>query len=67
MLRCSQLGNPDCKDVAYFQSRGVFWSPKYGELAGQIKPQSQEIKSKPTTKASVSRVVSKSPKLKKFL
>ncbi|MGB3613294.1 MAG: type I DNA topoisomerase [Elainellaceae cyanobacterium] len=34
MLRCSLLENRrgKCKDVAYFQSRGEFWSPKFGTL-----------------------------------
>ncbi|MGB3401141.1 MAG: type I DNA topoisomerase [Microcoleaceae cyanobacterium] len=79
MLRCSQScnsNNPDCKDVAYFQSRGVFWSPKYGELSGQVKPQDSQNQNvaesklkKPVTKTktSVSEAVSKSPKLKKLL
>ncbi|MEM0980874.1 MAG: type I DNA topoisomerase, partial [Cyanobacteria bacterium P01_H01_bin.58] len=34
MLRCSILENRrgKCKEVAYFQSRGEFWSPKFGTL-----------------------------------
>jgi DNA topoisomerase-1 len=34
MLRCSILDNRrgKCKEVAYFQSRGEFWSPKFGTL-----------------------------------
>lgn len=34
MLRCSLLQNrrDQCKDVAFFQSRGEFWSPKFGLL-----------------------------------
>jgi DNA topoisomerase-1 len=34
MLRCSILENrrSKCKEVAYFQSRGEFWSPKFGTL-----------------------------------
>jgi DNA topoisomerase-1 len=34
MLRCSSLDNRrgKCKEVAYFQSRGEFWSPKFGTL-----------------------------------
>ncbi|PSN19691.1 type I DNA topoisomerase [filamentous cyanobacterium CCP5] len=34
MLRCSLLENRrgKCRDVAYFQSRGEFWSPKFGTL-----------------------------------
>ncbi|MEO0409805.1 MAG: type IA DNA topoisomerase, partial [Cyanobacteria bacterium P01_A01_bin.135] len=34
MLRCSLLENRrgKCKEVAYFQSRGEFWSPKFGTL-----------------------------------
>jgi DNA topoisomerase-1 len=34
MLRCSILDNrrDKCKEVAYFQSRGEFWSPKFGTL-----------------------------------
>ncbi|NJL84997.1 MAG: type I DNA topoisomerase [Leptolyngbyaceae cyanobacterium SM1_1_3] len=34
MLRCSLLENrrSKCKEVAYFQSRGEFWSPKFGTL-----------------------------------
>lgn len=34
MLRCSLLENRrgKCKDVAFFQSRGEFWSPKFGTL-----------------------------------
>ena len=69
MLRCSQ----SCKDVAYFQSRGVFWSPKYGELSGQVKlqdsqnqnvPESKLKKPVTKTKTSVSGTVSKSPKLR---
>ena len=38
MLRCSILENRRgrCKEVAYFQSRGAFWSPKFGTL--QEKP-----------------------------
>jgi DNA topoisomerase-1 len=44
MLRCSDAQarrRDDHKDVAYFASRGVFWSPKYGE----IKP-NKSLKSK---------------------
>ncbi|MGB3533787.1 MAG: hypothetical protein WBA13_09750 [Microcoleaceae cyanobacterium] len=70
MLRCSQLGNSDCKDVAYFQSRDLFWSPKYGDLPGQVKPQNQNLaKVKPATKTNtpVSGTVSRSPKLRKSL
>ncbi len=35
MLRCSIFENRKgkCKDVAYFQGREGFWSPKFGELA----------------------------------
>lgn len=34
MLRCSLLENRrgKCKEVAFFQSRGEFWSPKFGTL-----------------------------------
>lgn len=34
MLRCSILENRrgKCKEVAFFQSRGEFWSPKFGTL-----------------------------------
>lgn len=34
MLRCSILESRrgKCKEVAYFQSRGEFWSPKFGTL-----------------------------------
>ncbi|PSN76118.1 DNA topoisomerase I, partial [filamentous cyanobacterium CCP4] len=34
MLRCSLLDNRrgKCKEVAFFQSRGEFWSPKFGTL-----------------------------------
>ena len=35
MLRCSDAQarrRDDHKDVAFFASRGVFWSPKYGEI-----------------------------------
>ncbi|MBD0335802.1 MAG: type I DNA topoisomerase [Cyanobacteria bacterium Co-bin13] len=34
MLRCSLLENRrgKCKDVAFFQSRGEFWSPNFGTL-----------------------------------
>jgi len=34
MLRCSILEHRrgKCKEVAYFQSRGEFWSPKFGTL-----------------------------------
>ena len=34
MLRCSILENrrSKCKEVAYFQSRGEFWSPRFGTL-----------------------------------
>lgn len=34
MLRCSLLENRrgKCKDVAFFQSRGEFWSPQFGTL-----------------------------------
>ncbi|MEM8808313.1 MAG: DNA topoisomerase, partial [Cyanobacteria bacterium P01_G01_bin.38] len=34
MLRCSLLDNRrgKCKEVAYFQSRDGFWSPKFGNL-----------------------------------
>jgi len=34
LLRCSLLENRrgKCRDVAYFQSRGEFWSPKFGIL-----------------------------------
>jgi DNA topoisomerase-1 len=35
MLRCSDASvrrKDDHKDVAFFASRGVFWSPKYGEV-----------------------------------
>jgi DNA topoisomerase-1 len=37
MLRCSDAQarrQDDHKDVAFFASRGVFWSPKYGEIRG---------------------------------
>ena len=35
MLRCSVLENRrgKCQDVAFFESRGGFWSPKFGTLA----------------------------------
>ena len=35
MLRCSLVDHRrgKCKDVAYFQSRGEFWSPKFGTLS----------------------------------
>ncbi len=34
MLRCSLLENRrgQCKEVAFFESRGEFWSPKFGTL-----------------------------------
>ncbi|MEO0984923.1 MAG: type I DNA topoisomerase [Cyanobacteria bacterium J06639_14] len=34
MLRCSLLENRrgKCRDVAFFESRGSFWSPKFGTL-----------------------------------
>ncbi|MBW4639397.1 MAG: type I DNA topoisomerase [Gloeocapsa sp. UFS-A4-WI-NPMV-4B04] len=40
MLRCSDASvrrEVDHKDVAFFASRGVFWSPKYGEAGSQTK------------------------------
>jgi hypothetical protein len=40
MLRCSDASvrrENDHKDVAFFASRGVFWSPKYGELGSKTK------------------------------
>jgi DNA topoisomerase-1 len=36
MLRCSDAAarrRDDHKNVAYFASKGVFWSPKYGEIS----------------------------------
>ncbi len=35
MLRCSLLENRrgKCQDVAFFESRDGFWSPKFGTLA----------------------------------
>ena len=34
MLRCSIVAHRrgKCQDVAFFQSRGEFWSPKFGTL-----------------------------------
>lgn len=55
MLRCSQSRHPDCQNVAYFQSNGVFWSPKFGELPGQEKPQFSGVKSNPTSRVSGSK------------
>ncbi|MGF1513907.1 MAG: type I DNA topoisomerase [Elainellaceae cyanobacterium] len=39
MLRCSILDNRrgKCKEVAFFQSRGEFWSPKFGTLAEKVR------------------------------
>jgi DNA topoisomerase I len=38
MLRCSILEHrrTKCKEVAFFQSRGEFWSPKFGTLKGAV-------------------------------
>ncbi|MEL7038371.1 MAG: DNA topoisomerase [Cyanobacteria bacterium J06592_8] len=44
MLRCSQSRHPNCQDVTYFQAQGVFWSPKFGELPGQVKPKAEGYK-----------------------
>lgn len=43
MLRCSdplKRRQEDHKDVAFFLSRGVFWSPKFGEVGSKAKTSS---------------------------
>lgn len=51
MLRCSdplKRRQDDHKDVAFFASRGVFWSPKFGELSDS-NSSNKNVKTSPTT------------------
>jgi len=53
MLRCSNIQarrQDDHKDVAFFASKGLFWSPKYGEIN--------------TKKSSISSMIYKPPDLR---
>ncbi len=56
MLRCSdplKRRQDDHKDVAYFASKGIFWSPTYGEI-GQSGSSQKSAKSGAKTKSSQS-------------
>jgi DNA topoisomerase-1 len=62
MLRCSDVQarrRDDHKDAVYFASKGVFWSPKYGEVGSASQASSTKISSK----SSASKAESKSSRL----
>jgi hypothetical protein len=49
MLRCSDAQarrRDDHKDAVYFASKGVFWSPKYGEVGSASQASLTKISSK---------------------
>ncbi|NJM47100.1 MAG: hypothetical protein HC860_13830, partial [Alkalinema sp. RU_4_3] len=58
MLRCSIFDNrkEKCREVAYFEGREGFWSPKFGTIAldapPTTKPASKTAAKKPATKTS---------------